>query len=150
MRRMRSMQRKQRRQGGIRPEIVRRIVIFGLLVLILSAAMSSFFAQLTSLPATPDLILGAVIAVALLDGRASAAIVAVAGGVAVDALGGVGASLSPLLYLGVVLTVGFLSEKMLPGFLSFSPCTLWPRQWKESPWRRMRRTFPPVHGLFWG
>ncbi len=113
------MQRKQRRQGGIRPEIVRRIVIFGLLVLILSAAMSSFFAQLTSLPAIPDLMLGAVIAVALLDGRASAAIVAVAGGVAVDALGGVGASLSPLLYLGVVLTVGFLSEKMLPGFLSF-------------------------------
>ena len=116
---MRSIRRKSRRQGGIRPDLVKRIVIFGLLTLILSAAMSSFFAQLTCLPATPDLMLGAVIAIALLDGRGSAAIVAVAGGITVDALGGVGASLSPLLYLGVVLTVGLLGEKMLSSFLSF-------------------------------
>ena len=71
------------------------------------------------MPATPDLMLGAVIALTLLDGRASAAIVAVAGGVCVDALGGVGVSLSPMLYLAAVLTVGLLSEKMLPSFLSF-------------------------------
>lgn len=116
---MRSVRRKSRRQGTLRPELVKRIVILGLLALVLSAAMSSFFAQLTALPAVPDLMLGAVIAVALLDGRSSAAIFAVAGGITVDALGGVGASLSPLLYLGVVLTVGLLGEKMLPSFLSF-------------------------------
>ena len=113
------MQRNKRRGGGVRPEIVKRIVILGLLILILSAAMSSFFAQLLWLPATPDLMLGAVLAITLLDDRRTAAIVAVAGGITVDALGGIGVSLSPILYLSVVLTVGILSEKMLPSFLSW-------------------------------
>lgn len=103
----------------MRPELVKRIVIYGLLIFFLSVAMSSFFANLRHLPATPDLMLGAVLAVAVIDDRRTAAIVAVVGGVAVDALGGVGISLSPLLYLSVILTVGILSEKMLPRFLSW-------------------------------
>lgn len=105
--------------GKIRPEIVKRIVIYGLLILFLAVATSSFFANLRHLPATPDLMLGAVLAVAVVDDRKAAAIVALAGGVMVDALGGVGVSLSPLLYLSVILTVGVLSEKMLPRFLSW-------------------------------
>ena len=103
----------------MRPELVKRIVIYGLLIFFLSVAMSSFFANLRHLPATPDLMLGAVLAVAVIDDRRTAAIVAVVGGVAVDSLGGVGISLSPLLYLSVILTVGILSEKMLPRFLSW-------------------------------
>ena len=103
----------------MRPELVKRIVIYGLLIFFLSVAMSSFFANLHHLPATPDLMLGAVLAVAVIDDRKVAAIVAVVGGVTADALGGVGASLSPLLYLSVILTVGILSEKMLPRFLSW-------------------------------
>ncbi len=116
---MRRAKRNKRHTGGVRPEILKRIVILGLLILILSAAMSSFFAQLSWLPATPDLMLGAVLAIALLDDRRTAAIAAVAGGIFVDSLGGIGASLSPLLYLCVVLTVGLLGEKMLPSFLSW-------------------------------
>ena len=116
---MRTRRNRQRRPGGVRPEIVKRIVVFGILILLLCTAMSSFFAQLLWLPATPDLMLGAVLAIALLDDRRSAAIVAVAGGITVDALGGIGASLSPLLYLCVVVTVGFLGEKMLPSFVSW-------------------------------
>ena len=113
------MRRGMRGGGKLRPELVKRIVIYGLVIFFLSVAMSSFFANLHHLPATPDLMLGAVLAVAVLDGRVTAAIVAVVGGVAVDALGGVGVSLSPLLYLTVILTVGILSEKMLPRFLSW-------------------------------
>lgn len=108
-----------RRGGKLRPELVKRIVIYGLLILFLSVAMSSFFANLRHLPATPDLMLGAVLAVAVVDDRRSAAIVALIGGMTVDALGGVGSSFSPLLYLSVLLTVGILSEKMLPRFLSW-------------------------------
>ena len=119
MRRTRRVRRNSGRPNGIPPEVFRRIIVYGLLILVLSTAMSSVFAQLTWLPATPDLMLGAVLAIALLDDRRAAAIVAVLGGAAVDALGGVGASLSPLLYLTVILTVGFLSEKMLSGFLSW-------------------------------
>ena len=115
----RNIRRDSRHTGGVHPQIVKRIVIFGLLALCLSTTMSSFFAQLLWLPATPDLMLGAVLAIALLDDRRTAAIFAVAGGVTVDALGGVGASLSPLLYLGVVLAVGMLGEKMLPSFVSW-------------------------------
>ncbi len=115
MRRARTMH----RGGNFRPELVKRIVIYGLLVFFLSVAMSSFFANLRHLPATPDLLLCAVLAVAVIDDRRTAAIVAVVGGVTVDALGGVGISISPLLYLSMILTVGILSEKMLPRFLSW-------------------------------
>jgi len=117
--RKKRMQRRGHQGGKPHPELTKRIVIYGLLVFLLSVAMSSFFANLRHLPATPDLMLGAVLAIAVLDGRHVAAIVAVAGGIFVDALGGVGASLSPLLYLAVILTVGILSEKMLPRFLSW-------------------------------
>ena len=113
------MRRNFQKRGGNRSELWKRIVIYTLLTLFLSVAMSSFFANLTWLPAIPDLMLGAVLAIAVLDDRRSAAIVAVAGGVAVDALGGVGISLSPILYLAMVLSVGILCEKMLPRFLSW-------------------------------
>ena len=119
------MRRRAQGRGFFRPEVLRRVIVYGLLLLILSVATSSFFANITLLPATPDLILGTVLAIALLDGRVSAAIAAVAGGLIVDSLGGLGVSLSPLLYLLVVLTVGALSEKMLPGFLSWL-CLLLP------------------------
>ena len=116
---IKSVRRMRRSGNSIRPEIVKRCVVYGLLILFLSAAMSSFFANLRRLPATPDLLLGASLAIALLDNRVSAAIVAVVGGLTVDALGGVGISLSPLLYLIVVLTVGLFAEKMMPKFLSW-------------------------------
>ncbi len=85
-------------------------------MLLLSVATVSFFARLTWLPATPDLILGAVLAIALLDSRRSAAVAGIGGGVLLDALGGVGASLSPLFYLLVVLFVGAFAEKTLGRF----------------------------------
>ena len=73
------MRRRVRRGVRIRPDVWKRVAVYGLLLLILGAAMCSFFAQLTRLPATPDLILGAVLAIALLDGRKTAAIVGVLG-----------------------------------------------------------------------
>lgn len=100
----------------MRPEILRRLVVYGVLIWILVTASCSFFANLTDLPATPDLLLCAVAAIALLDSRRSAAIVGIVGGFCLDALGGIGAATSPILYLLVVLLVGSFAEKALGSF----------------------------------
>lgn len=110
------MRRHHAQGGGVRPEILRRIVVYGVLIWILSTASCSFFANLTYLPATPDLLLCAVVAIGLLDSRRAAAVVGIVGGFCLDALGGVGAALSPILYLLVVLLVGSFAEKALGSF----------------------------------
>ncbi len=110
------MRRYHTQGSGMRPEILRRIVVYGVLIWILATASCSFFAKLSFLPATPDLLLCAVVAIALLDSRRAAAVVGMVGGFCLDALGGVGASLTPLFYLLVVLFVGSFAEKALGSF----------------------------------
>ena len=107
------------RKGGIPPGLVKRVALYGVLLLLLAAAQCSFFARLRHLPATPDLILGLVVAVTLLDSRKSGIGVAIAGGFLIDALGSVGVSLSPILYVTVAVLVGFPAQKMLPSFFSW-------------------------------
>lgn len=107
------------RREGISPELIKRLLIYGLLLLLLAAAESSFFARLRYLPATPDLMLGAVIAATLLDSRKAGAVFGVVGGFVSDALGTTGISLRPILYLLVVLTVGALASKMMTGFPAY-------------------------------
>ena len=85
---------KSRRERG---ERLRRIGIWGGLLFLLAVSESSFFGGLSFLPATPDLILCAVVAIALLDSPAVAAVAAVGGGVLSDVMGGTGAYFSPIL-----------------------------------------------------
>jgi cell shape-determining protein MreD len=63
--------------------------------------------------------LGAVVAVSLLDSRRASAVFAIAAGLSLDAIGGVGIPLSAVIYFTVTLLVGGLGEKMLPKFGSF-------------------------------
>ena len=102
-----------------RPEVLRRIWVYGILLLILAAWQCSFFARLRFFPATPDLILGAVLAILLLDSPQAAAIAAVFGGFLIDALGGVGISWSPLLYLLTVAVFSAWSVKMMKNFAAW-------------------------------
>ena len=113
------MRRRYRREG-ISPDLIKRVLLYGLLLLLLSAAESSFLGQLRYLPAVPDLILGATVAVTLLDSQRAGAVFGVAGGFLSDALGSTGISLSPILYLLVVLTVGALASKMMGNLPSYS------------------------------
>ncbi len=115
-----SRRRQNRRGEGIRPDTLKRIGIYALMLLILGAAQCSFFARLTFLPATPDLMVGVVVAVALIDSPKAGAAVAVGGGFVIDALGGVGISWSPLLYLTVALVMGLLAEKFMVRWVSFA------------------------------
>lgn len=100
--------------------IIRRLIIYGLMTLILGAAQCAFFPLLDFCPATPDLIMGMLLAVALLDSQDSAAVCAVPAGFFMDAIGSAGLALSPVIYLLFVLMIGALSRKVLKSFASFA------------------------------
>lgn len=111
---------------GFRPELLKRIFIYGALVLLIGSAQCSFFSQLDICPATPDLMIGTVLAIALLDSQRSAAVVGLCGGFFTDALGNSGSlSFSALFYLLCAAILGYFSLKMLPRFLSFA-CLMLP------------------------
>ena len=99
---------------------LKRLAIYGLLTLFLACTQCAFLTSLDFLPATPDLILIMLVAIALLDSNESAAVCAVASGFFVDTVGSAGPALSPLIYF---LTVALLScftgklLKTLPSFL---------------------------------
>ena len=112
--------RSTRRGGGFRPKPWKKILVYGLLLVLLTALQCAFFPALSFLPASPDLLLGALIALTLLeDNRPAVAVTAVASGFLCDALGSTGASFTPLFYLLAVALASLLAEKMLPRFFSF-------------------------------
>ena len=105
---------------GIRPELIKRIIIYGLMVLLGACAQCSVLAQIDILPATPDIMLGIILAVALLDSVRSACVVGICSGFLADALGCSGSvAFSALLYLIAAALLGILAQKMLPRFLSW-------------------------------
>ena len=112
-------------QGNIsspffRPELLKRIVIYGLMTLVLGSAQCSFFPILKICPKTPDLIMGMLLAITLIDSPKSAALTALAAGFFIDAIGGGAISLSPVIYTLFVVFISLFSHKMLSGFASFS------------------------------
>lgn len=113
------MARRTRYQKEIRPDMVKRIVLYGILLLMLSALQCSFFARLQFLPATPDLILCAVLGILLLDSDSAAFVASVAGGLILDAVGGLGIAWSPLFYLIVTAVMAMTVKKVMPGLISF-------------------------------
>ena len=97
----------------------KRIVIFGIMTLLLGCAQCAFFPMLSICPGTPDLIMGMLLAIALIDGAKSAAVVAVCAGFFMDAIGSYGLSLSPLIYFLFVLFISLFSGKVLKSFASY-------------------------------
>lgn len=113
------MARRTRYRKEIRPDMVKRIVLYGILLLFLAALQCSFFARLQFLPATPDLILCAVLGILLLDSDSAAFVSAVAGGLMLDAVGGLGVAWSALFYLIVAAVMSLTVKKVMPGLASF-------------------------------
>lgn len=101
------------------PEAVKRMIIYGIFVLALGCAQCSFFPLISICPATPDLMLGMLLAIILLDGEKSAAIVAIAGGFFIDSIGSSGLFLSPLIYFLFVLIMSVPVKKVLAGFPAY-------------------------------
>lgn len=113
------MAKRRINRQGVDREVFKRVCIWGLFLMLLACAQCSFFARLHLLPATPDLILGALLAILVLDSTPAAAIAAVGGGILIDALGAEGVSWSPLFYLALMALMGLLATKMLQGFAAY-------------------------------
>ena len=103
-----------------RSAIIRRIVVYSILFFTLCVAQCSFFAGLSFLRAVPDIVMGAVVAIALLDTQKSAIICGIAAGTMIDALGGSGISLSPIAFMIIAILCSEIAKKMLPNFLSWA------------------------------
>lgn len=104
---------------NIKLETTKRIIIFSIATLILGTAQCSFFSALDICPRTPDLIMGLILAVALCDNAKSAMALSVGAGFFIDAVGGCGFSLSPIIYFTYAVIIGIASQKMLKGFPAF-------------------------------
>ena len=109
---------------GEKRRILRRRIVFGLVGFFLCIVQCSFFSRLKPLGATPDIVLGSILAITLLDSKKTAAVYAVGTGYFLDAIGATPPSLSPVFYLLAVVVLGFVSEKMMPRFLSFGALML--------------------------
>ena len=105
---------------GDRRILARRIVVWSIAFFVLCILQCSFFARLKPFGAVPDITLGALCGVFMLDNKWSASICALGAGYFIDALGAVAPSFSPLFYILAVAVIGALSEKMMPRFLSFA------------------------------
>ena len=98
---------------------VKRMCVYTAIIFLAVIAEKSFFASISYLPTSPDLIIGIICAVALADKRENAVITAIVGGLATDALGGAAIYLSPLVYFALALTVAAISGKMLKKYPSY-------------------------------
>ena len=108
------------RPESSRQLFLRRAIVFSPVIFLLAVTQCSFFAQLNFLPAVPDLMLGTVVAVAMLDSQKSAAVCGIGAGFVIDAIGASGFSLSPVFYMLCGIFSAILAKKMLLSFLSFT------------------------------
>ena len=100
--------------------LLRRLFVYAALFFFLGIAQCSFFSALKPFGSTPDVVLGGLCAVIMLDNKRAAAVAAVAAGYFVDAIGAVPPSFSPLYYLIAVAILGYVADKMMPRFISYA------------------------------
>ena len=112
-----------RKKGNFSLTLTKRVIIYGILTLVLCTAQCSFFSTLKPFGATPDLILGMLIGIILLDSPSAAAVCALVAGYIIDAIGAVPPAFSPIYYLACVALLALLSAKMLPRFISYGMLT---------------------------
>ena len=99
--------------------LLRRSLVYAPVIFLVAIIQCSFFAQLKILPAVPDLILGLVVGIAMLDSQKAAVVCGIGAGFVIDAIGSSGLSLSPLFYMLIGALCGALAKKMLPRFISW-------------------------------
>ena len=79
---------EQKRQEFFSSQNIGKILLFTILVFFSGVLQSSLFPALSMLPASPDLVLIAVIGLAVYDGERSGAVAGICGGVVAEAFGG--------------------------------------------------------------
>ncbi len=109
-----------RKNSHSRSEVVKRLVIYGLSVLLLVSLQCAFFPLLDFCPMTPDLLLGLLLAVCLLDNSDSAFVVAICGGFFLDTVGNSNILIAPVIYFLFAAFISIFVHKVLRSFASFA------------------------------
>lgn len=87
-----------------------RILLFSILVFSNGVIQTSFFPAVTLFPASPDLLLSAVLGLALFDGERSGAIAGIGAGMLAISLGGAGTALLPIFYMMTGYLIGIFAR----------------------------------------
>lgn len=103
-----------------RSALTRYIVGIGLYLLLLAAAEVTLGARFGLFGATPDLMLGATLGVALFCGPYAGAVSGIAAGFLIEALGGAGFTILPVVYLFYGYLVGSMTKGGRAGFGAYS------------------------------
>lgn len=116
------MEFKEQKRQFFSSQTIGKILIFSLFVFICATLQSSFFDATGLFPASPDLILAAVIGLGVYDGERSGAIAGVCAGVLAEAFGAGGfIMLLPVFYMLVGFGFGVVSRIFLnKNFLSWT------------------------------
>ncbi len=106
--------------SGERRLLWRRVVVYSIAFFVLSILQCAFFSRLKPFEAVPDIVLGGLCAVIMLDNKKAAVVCAVAAGYFLDAIGSLPPAFSPLFYLICVAVISIISDKMMPSIVSFA------------------------------
>ncbi len=112
IRRMNEQTERRRAISDI-PGIVVRCIVFFVFIFLTAAFQSSFFGAAGFFGSVPDLVLCAVLAVAISDGEKSGAICGIAGGVLTGAMGGGGTAFLPLFYCLIGYFAGYIASRTI-------------------------------------
>lgn len=103
--------------------LIRKSLAWGGMLFLVALLQTTIFSRITPLGAVPDLMLPAVLAVAIFDSERVGAVAGIAAGIIIGALGGAGLNLLPLFYMlcaylvGIWATVGLSAN--FPSFLVY-------------------------------
>ena len=110
---------KRLSSSGEKRMVLRRLIVYSIAIFFIGVLQCAFFSRLAPFGATPDLMLCAICAIAMLDNKKSALICAIAAGYFLDALGSTSPSFSALFYLVAATVAVLIGEKLIPQLLSF-------------------------------
>lgn len=104
---------KPRGEGWSSSQLIGKLLLFFLLIFGAAILQTSLFGATRFFRASPDLLLAAVVGIAIYDGEKSAAAAGIAAGWLCEALGGAGSALMPVFYMLAGYIVGYLSRVSL-------------------------------------
>ncbi len=79
--------------------ILQKSLIYGVAVIVAAIFQTAFFSHIRLFGATPDMMLGAVMAIAMFEGERAGCAAGIGAGFFIEAIGGVGLSVLPVFYM---------------------------------------------------
>ena len=107
---------------NLRPQAgtLKKTLILGGAIFLITVIQCSFLSGLSFINVTPNIVIGAIAAVALFEDERTVTVFSVAAGFMLDALGGSGIPISPIVMLIASVALTLISKKMLKGFFPYA------------------------------